>query len=328
MEIVNKYISIKLGDKSVTKHNFILDSYLKYFSKGQLEEYSYMNNRKNLSNYLYIKLDEPLENITTESTLSANQFEMYIYKGGNSSIKNKSNITVLYTFSNEISYYLNNEEQTDRSLLDGRKITGLSYNLETYLDVSDYDLYFIGDEILTILREDVISTDAYIDGYDYPYHLSPVLDEISYESAGETYYADVYSKIYSVGLGYNIGKMEEEYIIDEDIRIIEEDDTTFSFNLKKANDVGVYPNNNGYPSTSTFPLTFRIKTSKYPSTNLYTSNNLYPSVGDYKYIIIKYRLYYIDRGSNIVNLNDFYTMSFYTNKEGILTIKDKIERND
>ena len=40
---------------------------------------------------------------------------------------------------------------------------------------------------------------------------------------------------------------------------------------------------------------------------------------------MKYKDYYINRGSEIVDTKT-YTMSFYTNKEGLLTVKDRIER--
>jgi hypothetical protein len=120
--------------------------------------------------------------------------------------------------------------------------------------------------------------------------------------------------------------MEEEYIIGKDVKIIEEDDFTFNFVLSKATDEGIYPNVNGYPSIKSYPLTFKIKTNKYPTEMTWCSNNLYPMISDFKYIIIKYVFYYINRGGNIIDLDKYYTMSFYTNKEGILIIKNKIER--
>lgn len=330
MKINNKYVNIKIGKQQIKKHNFFLDSYLSYFSKGQrnTEYTNYDYNRlKDLSSNLYIKLDTPLTGITTSSTLNESDFDMRIYRGNKNLIGNKNNISVIYTFSNGISFDLYESgwvEYTDRTILDGRKITAISFGLETFLDVSDYNLYFHDGEIITISREDFIITDAICDGYDYPYHLSPILNKQQYES----YSYSICAYVYSVGLGYNIGKMEEEYVIGDDVELIDDDDYTFSFVIKKASDNGIYPGNNMYPSSDLYSRTFKIKSSIYPKPTLYLGSNLYPRAGDYKYIIMKYKLYYISRGGEVIETGDEYTMSFYTPKEGILTIKDKIERND
>lgn len=326
MKINNKYVNIKIGNQQVKKHNFFLNSYLSYFSKGQRDtsyiNYNY-NRLKDLSANLYIKLDTPLTGITTSSTLNESDFDMRLYRGNKNLIGNKNNITVIYTFSNSISFDLYESdwvEYTDRSILNDRKITAISFNLETFLDVSDYNLYFHDSEIITISREDFIITDAICDGYDYPYHLSPILKD-------ETY-GTICAYVYSVGLGYNIGRMEEEYVIGDDVELINEDDYTFSFVIKKASDNGIYPGGNIYPSSNLYSRTFKIKSSIYPRPTLYLSGNLYPRAGDYKYIIMKYKFYYINRGGDVIETGNEYTMSFYTPKEGILTIKDKIERND
>lgn len=332
MKVKNKLIDIQIGKKSVRKHNFFLDSYLTEFSKCQYV-FDY-NDKKDLSYGLYIKLDTPLENVEYDSVLEDTDFDMYIRRGNLQTIKNSNNLSAIYSFSNAVSFYLLEEgswvEYTDRSILDDRKITAISFSLQTFLDTAEYELYFADSEILNIVREDLIVTDAIYQGEDdFATHLN-INNMIEYESGGAVYETPLRTRLYSVGLGYNIGQMQEEYIIGEDVENVEvnvEDDFTYSFLITKAVDSGIYPSTNMQPMTTLHPRTFKIKTSIYPNPRLYAGNNLYPRAGDYKYIIMKYKDYYINRGSEIVDTKT-YTMSFYTNKEGLLTVKDKIERSD
>lgn len=323
MQVQNKYVRVQIGNKIREKHNYIKDSYLKLFSKGQISNdytnYSY-NLSKDLSHNLILTLDTLQADGTNEIVT--------INKGVSNMTGTPQSITTSYKFSNETYFYLNNEQQTDRTILDGKRIISISFNNYTFLDTTEMDLQFNGNEVLTISREDIITTDAICSGYEYPYHLAPILKKYSDISSGYPINYEICAYIYSVGLGQQIGKMEEEYIVGKDVEIKEEDDTTFSFILKKSIDVGIYPGNSEYPSLTKYPTTFKIKVSRYPSVVTYAEDNLFPSNADYKYIIMKYKMYYINRGSRVVETGEEYTMSFYTNKEGILTIKDKIERND
>lgn len=334
MKVQNKYVDIKIGNQNVRKHNFFLDSYLESFSKCQYV-FNY-NDNKDLSNSLYLKLDTPLNDIEYDSVLSPSDFDMSITKGTLQSIKNSNNLSAIYTYTNAISFMLYEEgqwvEYQDRSILNGRRITAISFGLQTFLDTSDYNLYFSNSEVINISREDLIITDAIYRGDDsFAYHLDVETQwENEIDGSGSHDYP-VRTRLYSVGLGYTIGKMEEEIIIGDDVEDVEvnvEDDFTYSFVLTKAVDSGIYPGNNIYPSTDLHAKTFKIKTSIYPQTNLYAGNNLYPRAGDFKYVIMKYKNYYVNRGGEIKELDDVYTMSFYTAKEGVLTIKDKIERSD
>lgn len=333
MKIQNKYVDIKIGNKSFRKHNFFLDSYLEIFSKSQ---YQINFSQRGLMSGVYLKLDTPLNNVKYDTQLSDAYFDVYIYSNKLQTIKNSNNLSAIYTYSNDVSYYLNENntwvEYQDRSLLNGRKITAISFCLQTFLDTRNYNLMIENSEIINISREDLIVTDAIYRGNDeFPYHLDVENKYTIYESGGAPYSAEIKTRLYSVGLGYNIGQMDEEYIIGDDVENVEvtvEDDFTYSFLITKAVDSGVYPSNNAYPSTSLQPKTFKIKTSLYANSNLYSGNNLYPRAGDYKYIIMKYKNYYINRGSQIIDLDETYTMSFYTSKEGLLTVKDRIERGE
>lgn len=334
MKIQNKYVDIQLGKQNVRKHNFFLDKYLEQFSKCQYS--ATYPNMKNLNYRIYIKLDTPLDNVDYDTYLTIDDFDMYIEGGRLQTIRNTNNLSAIYTYTNAISFYLkeNNTwvEYQDRTILDGRRITAISFYLETFLDTNSYNLYFKGDEVLNISREDLIVTDAIYKGEDgFPYHLDVEYDTAYEEDGSGPHYYEIRSRLYSVGLGYKVGQMEEEHIIGADVENVEvnvEDDFTYSFVITKAVDSGIYPSGNMYPSASLQPKTFKIKTSLYPNNNLYSGNNVYPRASDYKYIIMKYKKYYINRGSGVVELDETYTMSFYTEKEGVLTIKDKIERSD
>lgn len=332
MKIQNKYVDIKLGKHTLRKHNFFLDSYLSQFSKCQ---YVFdFNDLKNLGSAIYIKLDTPLNNVEYSTELSSSDFDMYISYGRLQTIRNSNNLSAIYTYTNAVSFFLYENgswvEYQDRTILDGRKITAISFRLQTFLDTRDYNLVFEGDKVLNISREDLIVTDAIYRGEgEFPYHLDvedkwkedPFYSEASYP---------IRTRLYSVGLGYNPGQMQEEHIIGADVENVEvnvEDDFTYNFVITKATDSGIYPGNL-YPSATLQPKTFKIKTSLYPNTKIYSGANIYPRAGDYKYIIMKYKNYYVDRGSETHELDETYTMSFYTGKEGLLTVRDKIERSD
>lgn len=323
MKIENEYVNIKCGNKTFNKHNFFLNNYLKLFSKSQID-YSYKLDVYKLLTTCYLKLDTPLDNVTYDSELNSQDFDYTMF--GLQHLLNTTNKTI------SLTYRYNNSDDVDRENLIGHKIMAIAFGgaseIYTYLDTSEYDLE-ITDGLINIARKDNFSTDA-ICSYDYPYHLCPIKEDYEYESGGILNETKKYSILYSVGLGKSAGNMEEEYIIGENAIIYEEDDFTYNFVLKKATDSGVYPlSNNIFPSIDLQPKTFKIKTSKYPSNNIYAGSNLYPSVGDYKYIIMKYRFYYIDiETEQPTFINEYYTMSFYTDKAGVLTIKDKIERND
>lgn len=334
MRVRNKYVDIKIGNQNVRKHNFFLDTYLENFSKCQ---YVFnFNDSKDLSNSLYLKLDTPLNNVEYDSILSPSDFDMSITKGTLQSIKNSNNLSAIYTYTNAISFLLYEEgqwvEYQDRSILDGRRITAISFGLHTFLDTRDYNLYFSNSEIINISREDLIVTDSIYRGDDeFPYHLDVEKKWITETDGSGTHEYPVRTRLYSVGLGYTIGNIEDEIIIGDDVESVDvnvEDDFTYNFVITKAVDSGIYPNGNMYPSSLLHSKTFKIKTSIYPHNNLYAGNNLYPRAGDYKYVIMKYKGYYVNRGGEIIELDDVYTMSFYTGKEGVLTIKDKIERSD
>lgn len=330
MRIKNEYIKIKT-DKEIVLHNYIYDEYLKIFSKSQIEE-----DESNLSNYnemktlvfCYIKFDTRINNAKNAST---EDFDIRIMVAQNEIAGNQKTINAQYTYTSKkmITNASGSKIIKDLNEYVGKKITALGFGINTIcacVDVSNYSIYIIKDEELSIARKDIISSDAVCDGVDYPVHLAPIFETITYESAGRKYQAPIYAKLYSIGLGQAVGKMSEEYIIGKDIDVKEESDTSFGFNVRKGNEQSVFPKNNLYCGSCKYPLPLYVGRELYPNVNLYSSNKLYPLESNYKYIIYKYEMYYFDRGSAKHTLN-YYTMSLYNSTKGIFEILTKIERN-
>lgn len=330
MRIKNEYIKIKT-DKEIVLHNYIYDEYLKIFSKSQIEEdedelYS-LNSRKTMYS-CFIKFESNFEDITNKTI---NDFDIRISSVQTEVNGNSQNVNAIYTYSTKNGIYDIRSGKNIDDLNDyaGKKVTALAFGNEEILaciDTSNYSIYIIKDEELSISRKDIISSDAVCDGVDYPIHLAPIFKTTTYESAKGKYQADVYAKLYSIGLGQVIGKMSEEYIIGKDINIKEESNTSFGFNLRKGNEQSIFPRNNLYCGSGKYPLPLYIEKELHPKVNLYSSNRLYPLESNYKYIIYKYEMYYFDRGAAKHSLG-YYTMNLYNTTKGIFEILTKIERS-
>ena len=346
MKIKNEYIKIKQGEKEVTLNNYIYDSYLSLFSTTQ---YNVNDERivdlvaelhdKQL-NTCYIKFDEPLQDITN-ATVQDFEVRAFTKKINFTTSNNKINILYDYDFNRSTDISTPTGLWIDINDYIGRKITALGfgglYNIHACLDVSNYDIYILEDENLTLTRMDTINSEATCVGYDFPVHLSPIGD---YDNAVFNPvvqgYETKWAKIYSVGFAKTLGTFEEEYVIDEDIDLRVESDTSFGFNLKKGDMQTIFPRNDLYASNNVFPLPLYIQTELYPRTSLYCDNDLYPSDSNYKYIVFKYRLYLIhwegeDETTGYIRikyLDEYYSMYIPNTTKGLFEIVEKIERSD
>lgn len=328
MKIKNEYIKIKTN-KEIVLHNYIYDNYLKIFSTTQYNENElYKNESKNLSN-CFIKFDTELEDI---KNASITDFDISIASSQNEIVGSKQEVNAMYTYTTRkgIRVISTREATNDLNQYAGKKVTALGFGMNEIMacvDTSNYNVYIVKDEEFNVSRKDIITSDAICIGNEYPVHLAPLFKTCEYESAKGVFIANIYAKLYSVGLGATIGKMEEEYIIGEDINAIKESDTSFGFNLRKGNEQSVYPQNNLYTEDSLYPLPLYVQNEIHPQNNLHCSDTLYPLASNYKYVIYKYQLYYIDRGSAIEELQQFYTMNYSTKVKGLFEIVNKIERN-
>ena len=335
MQIKNEYIKISNGKKTITKHNYFMNDYLKYFCKGQLYDYASLNLLKCFSN-VYIKLDEPLTDPTRSGTLYASDFDLLLKKPTTIQTGTNNQVSIIYNFNDDIFYYdslgYGFQAETDKDLIVGRKITALSFDLRTFLDVSTHNIYIENDATLNISRKDTFTSDAICKGYNFPYHLAPKLDDYTYNSGGMDVKTKIVAYIYSIGLGSIKGQMDEEYVVGDGATItnIVEDEVndiySFDFAINKGGDVENHPNNALQPTTTIQPLLITYKTSLYPSTELHCGGGLYPLKADYKYIMIKYKLGYL-KNNDIISVGKEYIMNYYSSKKGLLTVTTKIERN-
>lgn len=240
-------------------------------------------------------------------------------------VEGKNNVEVYYTYNN-VSGYSKTDGSAFNDIVDindmaDQTIKQLAFGnnniIYAFVDVSAGNIKMQENEVLYVYRKDSFSSDAYYTGNYYPAHLSPLgvkIDDYIY-----------YGSLYSVGFGFSKGNIHEEYLISEN-PVTEIDDYTFQIELERGTSDTLTPNNNLYPNSNLYPVLEVHTTGIYPNNNLYPSTNIYPQLTDYKYIIYKFNLYRISNNT-IIYLNEFYTMSFYTEKKGTVRANTKLERS-
>lgn len=338
MKISNEYVKINTGNREVTLNNLILDLYISVFVRCQFDLFSaqYYGTGNKYMYKCYIKLDTPLEQeIKPDMFIYENSFDIYLQSPTISQVGNANAVSVLYGFSNKYGYF--DEKQgswiNDYHNLGEHKITAIAFgnnsgDIFAILDTTNYDLDIPKDSVLSISRKDNFSTDATIKGADFPLHLAPLGIRSIKEIQDTNIFIYEYGLIYSVGLGVTSGIMQEEYIVGEDVEIKQIDDFSFKFILQKSTDNTYYPYVSYQPTSSKFPTRYNVAKEIYPNSLLYTSTNKYPLQSTYKYIIMKYKGYYVDEKGQIIYTGKEYTMSIYSEKKGLFDVITKIERND
>lgn len=340
MKIKNDYIKIKTNSKETTLHNYIYDNYLRNFTLSQyvlgLQDNSYNENinlnDKKMIKRLYIKFTTPLEDYTNASV---SDFDIYmiIYDSINKTTTNNS-VSVFYI------YNLDNVSSLSESLEEyyGEKITALGFgdyeDIMACVDTSLYDIYLLEGEHMQIMRKDIISTDGECVGYDYPVHLSPLENYEKTRFANNTGYL---ARLYSIGFGTQKGVINsQEKIFAEkvdgtlDVKYI--NDKEFSVNIIKQTERSQYPSITKYAGSIKYPLALNVLREIFPSTiSKIPSNSKYPLAGNYKFIVIKYRLFYYDYsmgGIEKMETNKFYTINIPLTTEGLFEFKFKMTRKD
>ena len=333
MKFENKYIKIKTGKQEVTLHNYIYDRYLALFSQSQYEnshKLENLNNSKSL--YLcFIKFENQLKDITNATI---NDFDVYLEKTFVNTTGNSNSVNTSYTYSCKRNKIFNLKEKKYEDIInyENKKITALGFggnNVMSCVDTSNYDIRILEGETFVIARKDIMTTDGECDGIDYPLHLASQ-SNIYATIESEAIKVPIWSKLYSIGFGRTRGSLDEEYVIEKEIEVVKESETVFSFHLLKEFEQNIFPHNKTYASGSLYPLPAYMKKEIYPLTGRYCANGVYPLQSNYKYIIYKYRLYYIDSMSDeLINLDKYYTLSYPETKvKGIFEIKTKIGRSN
>lgn len=324
MIVKNEYVQIQIGNKTYTKRNMILDTYLKKIFESQI------NPSFDLDADItrcYLKLNTPLENISYDSELSSNNFDIVLSSGirsmiegenlfKNNSIRTNNNIVMNYKFTSDgdFQYKTNsgwkNGEKNDFDMFNGKKITNIGFGnsgIYAVLDVSDLNIIINSDEKVIITRVDLYQSDAICSGFDYPLHLVNFTAKYNAKEVDGVESCTI-AELYSIGLGNKIGLMEDEDIID--FEQVEIGDTDLTIEMQKTISRGIYP-----------------------SELLFPRNNLYPKKDNSKYLILKYRLAKIETIHNTKTyLDEYYTMSYrynfgrYNEQEKTISFNLKIER--
>jgi hypothetical protein len=315
MKVKNEYVEIKIGNKTYTKQNMILNTYLNALLECELDE----NHLPLILSPCGIKLDTPIENVDYDSLLYRQDFDIVLFSPYIPTvIGSKNNVKTIYTFDDNSTFFYKKSDGTwgggarDFSMFVGRKITaigfraGLNNPTLAFLDTSNMNIVLDSKEQFKITRVDNISSDGISQGIDFPLHLAndPARKdpEVVYEDdMGFVEYT--MAQLYSVGFGNVPNLMEEEYLIDDIETDI--DDNSITFNINRTKKIGHYPSETLYPG-------------------------FYPTMDNSKYLIFKYRLYrrYTNSNSQFVTryLDEYYTMSKPNENFGDLEIKLKIER--
>ena len=252
-----------------------------------------------------LKLDTPID-VDINTLVSRDKFDLALRLERTIQTTSENSVEIIYSFDNQVyclrkgdkfSFDYTSDWSTNREKLKDRKIVGIAFTgknddpISTFLDTTDYNLV-LDSNVLTIERKDIFSTEAICNGYDYPYHLAPIpkTKMISNEEK------QIYAQLYSVGLGAKLGKLSEEYVLNQDNR-----------------DSWIY---------SKFTFENEKKYPLFPSNSLYPLENFYPIQEDILYIILKYKLCYYNQASDkMIPIGEEYTMNIRTDKKGIITLQ-------
>lgn len=319
MKVKNEYVQVKIGDKTYTKKNTLLDRFLQRIFKSQID---LQHSSAEISS-CYIKLDTPLvyDNI---NNVTRNDFDIELFGGTSSgtssrnnfdfmSEKNKNSVKITYNYNpySSTMFEYNNDyyEANEFEMFIGRKITAIGFGsdvLFAIVDTNNMGIYIDSNEIFQITRVDLYQSDGVVKGLDYPLHL--VNDNAHYNiTYNNNIEEETMAQLYSIGFGNIIGSMEQEYLIND---VLDElGDTYIKFNVYRRKQLG-----------------------HYPSENLHLG--FYPTLDNSKYLIFKYRLYKkIDTTDELGEttttyeyLDKYYTMSKPNETFGNLNIKLEIER--
>lgn len=331
MIIKNEYVKIK-GQKEFVLKNYIYDIYLQLITQAQ---YKKEIDRFDMY-YCFLKFDEPFEDVEEKEPTD---FDVYFMRTNNSMNGSENKLEVNYNYFPRVS----NVYDTQTNLLVdnltefyGKKITAIGFGgisnqnrtIYSCVDTSSYSIRF--EEKILFERKDIFMTDTVAtDGY--PENLKPFSNKtIHVDSGGHGILVfGCYPVLYSIGFGTSKGQMDEEFIIGEDVDIIEESNTSFGFNMRKGLEVSIYPHQNLYSKNGLFPMPLKVSRELQPSKKVYPRTGIVPLLSDYKYIIYKYRYYYFhDYAYDYRWTDDYFTINLPNETKGLFEIVTKIERSD
>ena len=342
MKIKNDLIRIENGSKKYDFNNLILDEYLKRFVKSQLdkEKSNYIPYLRKLKCCL-LKFDTPFSDLKSDSEIHNQDFDVcFTFNTYNQTI-NEKEIIVQYNYLGK-SVWDYNQSKNVYSLDEyiGKKITAIAFNSSfisdanydvkipvcAILDTSNYNIYIQKNQDLVITRRDIITTDAIFYSNNKskvpgPLHLAPygapqiIYQPDIYSEDGESsssYYNEAYGILYSIGLSSYVDYIDKEYVIGTDVEV---ENNGTELNIKGIKE---YLTND---------------TSFFASENVFPNASLYPIKKNYKYVILKYKVYqivhsgtYDDVIETIKDTGYYYYQAIEIDKLGKLNMKIKYER--
>lgn len=330
MKIRNDLVSIKIGQKQYDFKNLIFDEYLKRIISRQLdiENFNLLHHEFFMRNLL-LKFDTPFENLDSSTVLHNQDFDIGLTKGATAEQEiSDEGISIKYTYNAgpDFVVYDYSKGTASNNYINnyyGRQITAIGFNSSyrndssmtnsipvcAILDTSNYNLYLQENQLFIVTRKDTITTDAKfyskfpeIKG---PAHLCPM----GIEYNGDSWINNYYGILYSIGYGNHPDTMLTEELIGNEVRAIQDNTNLF---------IGPIINTD-----------FANKL-KYPNSNIYPNYKLYGAKDNYKYIILKYKVYRLEVDNlgetTYIDTNMYYHQVVPLNNYGSGNIEIKYER--
>lgn len=347
MKIKNEMVNLKNGQKQFSFNNLILDEYLKKFVIGQLDynKINSYNTSKELK-YCLLKFDTPIKTLSNSSILYNQDFDI-CFVGGCIYEQNINGNQIITDYSYDTKwvvwdYKKNTASDNYISNYYGRKITAIGFNVTwmsyneelgkykfpvcAVLDTSNYNIYLQENQEISITRKDIITTDAIFYSNDKnkvpgPAHLIPfgipqIINQPNLYNENKTSWVtfnnNCYGILHSIGISSYSDYIDKEFIIGQDIEV---ENNGTELNIKGIKN---------YLST---------EHSFFCGDDIYSNTNLYPIKTNYKYIILKYKVWQMVARGNYNNYESiptdtgyFYYQAIPTNKFGKSNLKIKYER--
>lgn len=304
MEVKNELVSLKIGNKQYDFKNLILDEYLKRFILKQLDTTTprYIPYQIYLDT-VFFKFDTPFENLSPQSDVFPLDFDIAFVGGCKSVIitATPNLITTKYTYDMNSFIYDYNEKKGGNLPLEkyyGKKIVAIGFGASfahynknnkvcAVLDTSNYNIYMQANQRLECTRKDTVSTDALFWSSDarikapvhlYPYGGEPLLYQDPYPGFREedkkifNARSAIPTKgvLYSIGLSSYIDYIDKEFVIGKDVIAVQ-----------NGTELSIQNINNDY----------NFEKELHPHNSIYPVANLYPIKSNYKYVILKYKVY-------------------------------------
>ena len=338
-KIKNEAIIIKNGKKIIELRNTILDEYLKRFAIRQTDTNYALNTHNAYLHYILLKFETPIS-YTTSSEIITDDFDICLMDDPRlTQTINKSNVTADYTWimSKDAFIYEYSSGEAGEFITDwyNKKITaigfgttwaptgtGVSKPICAIIDTSNYNLYLQENQTFSVSRKDIISSDALFWSNNKKvkgaFHLAPNAGDVLVPQAN-IYNNDhtawnsfpnirSYGVLYSVGFASSINHIENEKVIGTDISI------------RQSNNKVIIRGIESPPESVARTFLKRFLP-------------FYPTRSNYKYYIIKYKIWqdfvsgtYDDYTLTPTDTGYYYYMAIPIEDIGKKNIEIKYER--